>query len=171
MTSSLGHHKPIPSRNTLVQDPGSIVVDALPFNGPRRTNVVTLQTIGKGSCGWVEEVKLQATGTIYAKKVVTVSPLVSRRLVHLRVQQEIDVLRKLSHPHVISLVDAYPEPKCFCILLVPVAECDLSVYYTQCAESGFSEEVLGPIYQWFSCLAASLDYIHSCRIRHKGEAF
>ncbi|KAF2498744.1 kinase-like protein [Lophium mytilinum] len=131
----------------------------------RRFN--TTQVLGHGAYAWVEEVQDLVKGDTVAMKVI---PALKRKReqTRKRVQEEVEILRKISgHCHIVRLRHAFAEKRGFCILVEPVAECDLAAFYEHCAAEKFPGKMIREIRMWFSCLAHGLEYIHSHRIRHK----
>ncbi|KAF2807024.1 kinase-like protein [Mytilinidion resinicola] len=131
----------------------------------RRFN--TTQVLGHGAYAWVEEVQDLVKGDTVAMKVI---PTLKRKReqTRKRVQEEVEILRKISgHCHIVRLRHAFAEKRGFCILVEPVAECDLAAFYEHCAAEKFPGKMIREIRMWFSCLAHGLEYIHSHRIRHK----
>ncbi|KAF2112016.1 hypothetical protein BDV96DRAFT_602489 [Lophiotrema nucula] len=93
----------------------------------------SLRSLGTGGDGEVDEVASTIDGRRFARKRVR-RP---RRSIYTRDQnaqsasegyQEIEILRKTRHPHVIQFCGSYTDPTCLGILMLPVAEMDLSEY-------------------------------------------
>jgi serine/threonine protein kinase len=107
------------------------------------------------------------------------------------IKTEIEILKKLSHQHLVKLVGAYTHKQCLGLLLYPVATCDLQTFFED-AEAHWKDgdnqnyraarlEQLGywskppykhkawPIYTRIGCLISALSYLHSqsIQIRHK----
>ena len=124
-------------------------------------------------------------GIRLAWKKVVVSPkscLTSRK--------EVEVLRKLSHIHMIQLVGTYTHKHVLGMLLFPVAVCDLKTFFddveahwttgtnetqrTRLATLGYYESMdrpfrASPAYSQIGCLISTIAYLHSheLQIRHK----
>jgi serine/threonine protein kinase len=80
--------------------------------------------------------------------------------------QELQILRKISHPHTVRLVASYTDMKHFALVLHPMADKSLKDMLSdvllplQAADSA-------RLCQWFGCLASALTYLHEQCIRHK----
>lgn len=128
----------------------------------------TIRVLGHGAYAWVEEVKDENQGHVAAMKVIPV-PRSRREETKQRIQEEVKILQVLSgHYHIVKFQCAFAEPRGFCIVVSPVADCDLAVFYDRCASDLYPDQMFQPIRMWFSCLAGALHFIHSHRIRHKG---
>jgi serine/threonine protein kinase len=80
--------------------------------------------------------------------------------------QELQILRRLSHPHTVRLVASYTDMKYFALVLHPMADESLKDMLSnvliplQAADSA-------RLCRWFGCLASALTYLHEQCIRHK----
>jgi len=131
----------------------------------------TVKVLGHGAYAWVEEVYDEKERESVAMKVIPVRGTNRQRdQVKIRVQEEVAILRRISgHRHIVALHSAFADnERGFCVLVKPVADYDLAVFYETCAAGGFPVNLTRPVRTWFSCLARGLDFIHSQRIRHKG---
>ncbi|KAG7304998.1 hypothetical protein JYU34_010432 [Plutella xylostella] len=72
-----------------------------------------LSEIGRGKFGTVYLCREQSTGLQLAAKLVAVRGRDERR----NVEREVDVMRRLRHPRLIQLYDAYEWGKCMCVVL------------------------------------------------------
>jgi serine/threonine protein kinase len=112
----------------------------------------------------------------------------NRRMKIAEVKRELDILKKLSHKHVVTLLGSYTQNNILGLLLHPVAVCDLRVLldeldenqklaWAECSEDfkklmdrlGFQDvfkmrEGLARVY---GCLANAIQYLHNNDIRHK----
>jgi hypothetical protein len=141
--------------------------------------------LGKGVNGLVYEARVQ--GIFFAWK---------RRWYRGRISQierkEIEIMKKLSHPHIIRLIGTYTHRQILGMLLYPVAVCDLQTFF-QDLEVSISEkeidaaqkdrlEKLGLpheskedlrrsanifLYTSIGCIISAVAYLHSENIRHK----
>jgi serine/threonine protein kinase len=115
--------------------------------------------------------------------------MIFKRKVNLHERKEIEILKKLSHVHMIRLVGTYTHRQHLGILLYPVALCDLHSfledvedYCTDKADDiqtarltalGYFETLdtdvalALPIYTQIGCLVSAISYLHSQKIRHK----
>ena len=105
------------------------------------------------------------------------------------VRRELDILKKLSHRHVVTLLGSYTQNKILGLLLHPVAVCDLGVFLEELDEEqrlgaaelgeGLSKLVdrLGlpvslssareRLNKVYGCLANAIQYLHDQNVRHK----
>ncbi|KAI9802307.1 MAG: hypothetical protein M1833_001813 [Piccolia ochrophora] len=92
------------------------------------------------------------------------------------VQNEMNVLRKLRHSHVIQIVGTYRQALPygmveFGILIEPAAQVDLKKFLTFVGSRGPEDESVSQdiikIRMWFSCLASAITFLHESKIRHK----
>jgi len=139
--------------------------------------------LGRGSFADVYEVTCQ--GILVARKQI----YCTRHMKIEDVKRELDILKKLSHKHVVTLLGSYTQNKILGLLLHPVAVCDLGVFLDELDEeqrSGATElgeglskladrlglpgslsgmrERLNKVY---GCLANAIQYLHDQNVRHK----
>ncbi len=88
---------------------------------------------------------------------------------------EVGLIRKVRHQHIVHVVDAFMAKKNrYKIILEPLATCDLRQYLRK-MERGPSSKAdwakLGlrrlQLLQWMRCLAVSLQHMHSLDVRHR----
>jgi serine/threonine protein kinase len=107
-------------------------------------------------------------------------------------KKEIEILKRLSHEHIIELVGTYTQGRILGLLLYPVAVCDLATFLEDfesiCNERDIESEqkerlhqlglpyespqdfrMTGSTYMYskLGCLTSAVEYIHSQGIRHK----
>jgi serine/threonine protein kinase len=105
------------------------------------------------------------------------------------VMRELDILKRLSHKHVVTLLGSYTQNNILGLLLHPVAICDLGVFldeldenqkrtWADCSEDfkklmdrlGFRDDrrkVRERLARVYGCLANAIQYLHNNDIRHK----
>jgi hypothetical protein len=132
---------------------------------------VTIKQLGHGSLGSVDAVRRlgEEEGIILARKVVRLPNMSRKRLLPL-IQQEVAVLRDLSHKHIVQVVSTYETtsvPRQFGILISPAGDEDLSHFLERVGDNEFPKEDLQRLRKWQYCLASAVAYIHSHNIRHK----
>lgn len=168
-----------------------------------KTETIPLQRgrlLGRGLNGEVYETSCQ--GIALALKTIYCPPGYDSK----QRRKEVEIIKKLSHRHIIKLVGTYTQGPRLGLLLWPSAACDLATFLddvdrlsrsTQ-AEEGRDQDmaedsdtrsqrairfhdlgVRNPyksrqlqdarqrLYESLGCLAGAIDYLHSCRIRHK----
>ena len=83
------------------------------------------------------------------------------------VKEEIFVLKRLRHTHIVT-ISAYCQAETgFRILMVPLADRDLKHFLIDCAEKRFPAEDTKMILPWFACLLHALDFAHEEKIKHR----
>ncbi len=141
--------------------------------------------LGRGAFADVHEVICR--GTRIARKQIHCP----RRIKIEDVKRELDILKKLSHKHVVTLIGSYTQGKVLGLLLYPVAACDLGMFLDELDEeqrkdstevevgeglwklmirlglpptTNHARERLNKVY---GCLASAVQYLHGNDIRHK----
>ncbi|KAH0559895.1 hypothetical protein GP486_003587 [Trichoglossum hirsutum] len=129
-----------------------------------KNSIVPFETRGiLGMGGFASTVSAVCTigstaGTRYAIKSYRKRGSESRRAdTERRVMTEVEVLRRLRHVHVISIVGCYLVSKAYNLVLFPVADQNLEELLEESA----------PLQtKWFGCLAAGLAYLRAQRIEY-----
>ncbi|PQE23209.1 kinase-like domain-containing protein [Rutstroemia sp. NJR-2017a BVV2] len=130
-----------------------------------------VKQLGHGSLGVVDAVRSKEAqdGIIFARKTIQLRNVTRKKLLPL-IQQEVAVLKFLSHHHIVKVLDTYEtsgRPRYFGILLSPAGDEDLSHFLERVGENNSSEEDLQLLNKWQLCLTSAIAYIHSQNIRHK----
>ena len=125
------------------------------------------KTIGKGSHSKVYQVQETTTQELYAcKDVQWTKPSLQGRS-ETEVKEEIFVLKRLRHTHIVT-ISAYCQAETgFRILMVPLADRDLKQFLIDCAEKKFPADDTEMILPWFACLLHALNFAHEERIKHR----
>ncbi|KAI9773871.1 MAG: hypothetical protein M1840_006097 [Geoglossum simile] len=79
-------------------------------------------------------------------------------------ERELDILKRLSHCHLVEYVGSYTDPRYVGLIMSPVADSDLAKYL---GFDPFPTERLILLRQFYGCLVSALDYLHENKIRHK----
>jgi serine/threonine protein kinase len=142
------------------------------------------KSLGRGASADVHEVI--CGGMVLARKQI----YCSRRIKLEDVRRELDILKKLSHKHVVVLVGSYIQSKVLGLLLFPAAVCDLGVFLDEIEDEyrneshimgdvlstllgrlEIAEKSLSSAYRRlkrvFGCLANAVQYLHDNDICHK----
>ncbi|KAK5116210.1 hypothetical protein LTR62_008536 [Meristemomyces frigidus] len=133
----------------------------------KRLTISHVRNLGHGSYGIVDEIKLNSgkrTLAVLARKELSVSRLRTRpRSARL---QEVMIMQKLDHPHILRSNHAYYNHahRSWNILMTPVADCTLRDYLAQ--PDNWSDK-RSDFSKWYMCLAAALEYMHGEACRHK----
>lgn len=120
-----------------------------------------LDSIGGGGSGIVEKVRSLPDGRICVRKTCK-TPTASARKAFL---EEVRIMQKLQHFHVVEVLGSYSRGKSSSILLLPLADEDLEVFM-----ENFDREVPSQVellVKWTFCLVEGLRYIHSQQVKHK----
>jgi serine/threonine protein kinase len=106
------------------------------------------------------------------------------------VRAEVEILKRLSHPHLVRLIGSYMQNRCLGMLLYPMAVCDLQRFFddaeaywtgkaaisntTRLEQLGYfskssHQHKAWPVYTRIGCLISAIAYLHSqkIQIRHK----
>lgn len=141
--------------------------------------------LGRGAVGEVFEARCQGTVLALKRKFY-------RKKITENEKREVDILRKLSHFHVIRMIGTYTHGPFLGILMYPVAICDLatffddfgSVYSQAPLDPAQAERLLElglPAVLWqqgsrpecsfllskIGCITGAIKYLHAQRVRHR----
>ncbi len=109
------------------------------------------------------------------------------------VKRELDILKKINHKHVVTLLGSYTQYRVLGILLYPAAACDLTIFLDELDEAqrgkkegevafegifglldrlgipqdGTLSPALARLKSTYGCIANAIDYLHKNDIRHK----
>ncbi|KAJ4358102.1 uncharacterized protein N0V89_002681 [Didymosphaeria variabile] len=118
----------------------------------------SLKLLGAGGFSTVDEVVHRETSLRFARKTLKNR----ERSAIEELKNEVDVLKKLRHPHIIRFVDSVQKGDRMSILLSPVAETTLAAWLDtklQNKPDGLSETII----TMMGCLASSIRYLHEQR--------
>lgn len=132
--------------------------DPLPF--------VILSVIGSGSYGLVHKIESRVTFKQYALKTVNRRAAFGNptKAVMKAILNEIQVMKGLSHKHVVDYVGSYTDKRSFGIVMEPIADQDLASYMEQTSATTDNRPTLRT---FFGCLATALAFLHENHIRHR----
>jgi serine/threonine protein kinase len=123
---------------------------------PRSTNQSqehSLTFLGRGSHGFVDTVQNHVTGRLYARKTSS----------HKSFPQEIEIIKRLSHPHVIRFISAYLQDGLPKLIMSPVAQSTLGDWLEGPRSDANNAS---RVQAWIGCLSSALKHVHSEHIRH-----
>ena len=118
-----------------------------------QSRFMRLRVLGIGPYSIVDEVQDWITGDTLARK--TVHYTTQRTFEALKT--EVEIMKKLNHPHIVRLVGKYITDHSLSILMTPSADFDLD--YLMGTDP--SNVDIRTVSRWFGCLASSVDYLHS----------
>ena len=119
-----------------------------------------------GSYSRVDEVRNIINNKNFARKSIRCSTAEAHTLQEY-VRHEVNIVRRLSHDHIVTVHCIYREPRSLNIILSPVAEGDLQWFLGECTAENYAETHLQLVRNWFACLAGALAYVHRKSIRHR----
>ncbi|EAS03793.1 plant dual-specificity MAP kinase kinase family domain protein (macronuclear) [Tetrahymena thermophila SB210] len=123
-----------------------------------------LEQIGKGTSGTVFLVKSKQDKKFYiAKKIILTNLNEQERQA---VEQELILLKKLKHPHIVGYKENFLEPYYMIIIMEYCEQGDLSFHIKQKLKENdhFPENI---ILNWFIQLTMALDFIHEKHVLHR----
>ena len=121
-----------------------------------------LQQLGHGAFSVVDKVELRPSREVFARKIMFCNN--AKKLQGSTCLAEVEIMRKLAHPHIARFIAAYYDHNALHILMTPVADFDLRQYLS-CPERYPAERQWLPT--WFMSLAEALAYMHGKHCRHK----
>jgi serine/threonine protein kinase len=139
--------------------------------------------LGRGAFGDVHKVKTIGPSIEMARKQI----YCNRRITMTEVKNEVAILEKLRHRHVINLVGSFTHRKTLGLLLLPVAVCDLGDFLEEldnpeqcsklvCADlgldvnlrdTGLPTDPLLRLQRLFGCISSAVKYLHDVMVKHK----
>ncbi len=119
-----------------------------------------IMEIGQGNSGEVYKVKDKDTGEVYALKLIRRGKEDSER----RAGEELNMLSRVKHNNIVSLVGSFTSPAFFGLLIKPVAERDLAEFLLAASSNPDWRSFLPG---FFGCLVNALWYLHNVEyVRH-----
>ena len=128
-----------------------------------------VEWLGGGQWTAVYEVQETTTCEVYACKRIYFqkAPASTSTDIKKRAQDEVKIMKKLKHDHIVSCLFHVEQPDWIAIFMTPVADSDLERYLESCESEGHPVNLTSPIFQWFGSLLQALDYAHQKNIRHR----
>eukprot|EP00484_Ammonia_sp_Unknown_P005919 CAMPEP_0197072082 /NCGR_PEP_ID=MMETSP1384-20130603/209917_1 /TAXON_ID=29189 /ORGANISM="Ammonia sp." /LENGTH=342 /DNA_ID=CAMNT_0042510895 /DNA_START=119 /DNA_END=1147 /DNA_ORIENTATION=- len=118
--------------------------------------------LGSGSFASVRTCHRKSDGEAFAVKIMNKNFLTDKELLNL--QQEIEILTRLKHPNIISLIDVFDDGKHVFLVLELCKKKDLFEYLLEAPQNRFSEEKAARI---LYDLANVLEYLHTHNVIHR----
>lgn len=128
-----------------------------------------VKDLGRGTYGFVDEVREITTGSLYARKSIPVR-IVGQDpdAIQKRVENEVVIMsEKLRHNHIASVNIYFRDDEYWSMIMLPVADYDLRAFLENTVDTGFPADALRMLDPWFGCLISALAYAHSERIKHE----
>ncbi|KAI1781239.1 hypothetical protein F4818DRAFT_33209 [Hypoxylon cercidicola] len=125
----------------------------------------SIRNLGSGRYGIVDHVCSRRTCFPYARKRILRghSALDDERQLR-QFESEIQALKRLYHPHIVSLKGSYTDPKYLGIIMTPVAQMNLDEYLREMKLDNNIER--RNLRSFFGCLSTALAYLHQQNVRH-----
>ncbi|KAF2245617.1 kinase-like protein [Trematosphaeria pertusa] len=117
--------------------------------------------LGHGNYGWVQRVRLK--GVEYAQKMTSLKGTYASQK-RRQTKEEVGILKRLCHPHVVQVYCTFEEGDCFAIVMEPLASGDLDQFLSQQSRP---LELSPLIEKWLGCLTVTLAFIHDHGIKHR----
>lgn len=129
-----------------------------------------IRELGRGTYGFVDEVREVTTGSVYARKSIPVRIVGQDSMsIQQRVENEVSIMsEKLRHNHIASVNIYFRNDDYWSMIMLPVADYDLRTFLDEkCVGEGFPQDALRMLDPWFGCLISALAYAHSERVKHE----
>jgi hypothetical protein len=139
--------------------------------------VQVVDSLGHGSLGVVEEVRVSSDYPSFVRKRVQIP--YNKRKQYLRIiSQEAQVLQNLTHCHIVKMIGSYSEVPAsgrqfYSLLMAPVGQRDLKTFLDMVGDQSsiqtqvWIEDRRTWLRNWFKCLSSALAYMHSKGVRHQ----
>jgi len=127
--------------------------------------------VGHGSFGVVAQVRhCDRPHTLYARKQLS-----TRDIDETTFEEEVDIIRRARHRHVIQILDYHRDNTWFYIVMTPLADMDLEAYLRIVVDHRPGDASAWKVYaqrrrqlfQWMYCLLVTIRDIHGRNIRHR----
>lgn len=131
----------------------------------------SVRFLGRGTLGFVERVICTVSHKIYARKTMRRSQMSFEDPTDVEsLNEELETLMALRHPHLMQLVGSYTTGDFFCIFMSPVADESLASFFHAFENSHLSQSQKkrkSLLLEWMSCLQSAITYLHSQGIIHQ----
>jgi serine/threonine protein kinase len=119
-----------------------------------------ISNLGHSTYGVVD--KVTCRGLVFARKRVKFKGEAELE----KILNEVKVLQRLQHPHIIQLVGTYRHNLALGIIHHPAAECDLASFLSTVASHNTLEQYQ-KLRAFFGCLSRALEFLHRESVKHK----
>lgn len=127
-----------------------------------------LRRLGRGSFGEVDEVEEVSTKEVYARKHIQFpSNKAGAAAREDEVRNEVQVMRKLTHQHIATVLFWLKEQDSCNIFMKPAGDYDLWCYLENCIQEGYPTKRIQDILPWFGCLLDALAFAHRLNVTHR----
>lgn len=128
---------------------------------------ISIGHLGRGVFGDVDEVQAVSGGARYARKRITFYAESAASGHEKEVLNEISIMEKLRHQHIVSVRFWLQEELVYSIFMKPVGDCNLLGFLKQCCADGYPAASSRRLYSWFGCLLDGLNFAHRRDIMHR----
>lgn len=111
----------------------------------------------------VDQVYSRLSCRQYARKSVSRGKASDKKGKYKAIVDELEVIKKLSHRHLVKYIGSYTDKDYIAYLMEPIADCDL---YNYLGRKAFDDSRQMNMQDFYGCLAGAINYIHQQRIRH-----
>jgi serine/threonine protein kinase len=132
-----------------------------------------IEELGRGQFGHVSKVVQTGNPTnapvYFARKFISAPSKDSgkRKVIKDMVLNEAEIMKKLQHHHIASMVLWIEEPEGFSLIMPTVADCNLRDFLGDCVEKDFPKDQITLLDNWFGCLTGALTFAHTNLIKHE----
>ncbi|MCJ1232032.1 hypothetical protein MMC12_008713, partial [Toensbergia leucococca] len=130
-----------------------------------------IELLGHGASGYVDKVHdVVSPNAVYARKIIRMEASYRREAELAVIENEVRIIRRLRHRHVITALATYQCERDFAIIMLPVADTDLKSFLEQADNMPLSVERYSMMFmmqKWPGCLIQAIDYLHEVRVKHK----
>jgi hypothetical protein len=145
-----------------IESPGSTHLDIGEEDNDNYFKV--LGSLSKSRYGAVDKVQSNISLQTFARKKIRRNRLTSREEeVKSELFNEIELLRRLKHRHLVELIGSYTDARYIGILTFPVADLDLATFL----EQELQAEQRVNLRTFYGCLANALAYLHGNKVKHR----
>jgi serine/threonine protein kinase len=124
-----------------------------------------IKQLGKGGFGEVDHVFGRLSFDEFARKRIPRGKTFQKdKMAILDFVRELEILKRLSHRHLVKYIGSYTDPKYIGIIMSPVADSNLAQFLEA---SPFPTERFICLRRFYGCLSSALLYLHENKIRHK----
>jgi|SRR5579862_3325452 len=124
-----------------------------------------IKRLGQGGFGEVDHVWSRLSYNEFARKRILRGRTFEKdKKAMSDFEKELEILKRLSHSHLVEYVGSYTDPKYVGLIMSPVADSNLAEFLRL---DPFPTERLISLRQFYGCLVSALDYLHENKIRHK----